>query len=112
MPARTEWVAIVPAGNGQPVRIMRFPSWWDRGAFFEEFKDRELDLGNPIDWNLAWLLSATEAGLWNENCRKAFRGPRPGDPAGLEDDMRALADALKEASWVIVESREWESGSD
>lgn len=112
MPARCETVCIIPEKPGRPCLVRGFPSWWDRGAFFENFRDRELDLGNPIDWNLAWLLSATEAQLWDEKCRKAFRGPQPGDPAGLEDDMRALADALREASWVVVESREWESGLD
>lgn len=112
MPARRVMVRIIPKKAGRPCLVRDFPSWWDRGAFFENFKDRELDLGNPIDWNLAWLLSATEAVLWDENCRKAFRGPQPGDPAGLEDDMRALADVLREASWVVVESREWESGLD
>jgi hypothetical protein len=112
MPARLVTVRVIPVKDGRPCLVRTFPSWWDLGAFFENFKARELDLGNPIDWNLAWLLSATEAVLWDERCRKAFRGLRPGDPVGLEDDMRALADALREASWVVVESREWESGLD
>jgi hypothetical protein len=112
MPARFERITVVPDRDGQPVRILSFPRWWDRDAFFESFKGRELDLGNPVDWNLAWLLSATEAAIWDERCRKGFQGTRPVDPAGLEEDMRALTDTFRDASWVVVESREWESGLD
>jgi hypothetical protein len=110
MPARREIIRILPEKMGRPGLVRDFPSWWDRGAFFESFKARELDLGNPVDWNLAWLLSGTEAVLWDERCRTSFPRPRLGDPAGLEADMCALAEALREASWVVVESREWESG--
>jgi hypothetical protein len=32
MPARPERIILVPAEGGQPVRVMKFPFWWDRGA--------------------------------------------------------------------------------
>jgi hypothetical protein len=110
MPARTERIIVVPAGNGQPVRIMRFPFWWDRAAFIEKFKDRELDTGNPIDWNLAWLLSAAEAAVWNEQGLAEFaKDPKSGDP-NVQAEMRQFGSLLRQAAWVIVESNEWESG--
>jgi len=112
MPARTERITLVPDRNGQPVRIMRFPLWWDRGAFIENFSDRELDTGNPIDWNLAWLLSASEAVAWDDQCQAGFStGPGGVDPLVLEE-MRQFAALLRQARWVIAESYEWESGLD
>ena len=112
MPARSERITVVPDKNGEAVRIMRFPLWWDRGAFIEKFKDRELDTGNPIDWNLAWLLSAAEAAGWNGQCKAAFsKDPRNGEPA-VQDEMRQLEALLAQARWVVVESYEWESGLD
>jgi hypothetical protein len=65
---------------------MRFPFWWDRGAFIEKFSDRELDTGNPIDWNLAWLLSASEAAVWDDQCRAGYSmDPKDVDPQVLEE---------------------------
>lgn len=110
MPARRDNVCILPAKSGQPCLIRDFPSWWDRAAFIGEFRARELDLGNPIDWNLAWLLSAAEAVLWDERCRKGFPKAAPGAPPGLDEEMRSLAEALRQARWIVVESNEWESG--
>ncbi len=112
MPARTEMITVVPDRNGQPVRIMRFPLWWDRAAFIEKFRDRELDTGNPIDWNLAWLLSASEAAVWDDQCRAGCSmGPKDIGPQVLEE-MGQLAALLRQGGWVIVESHEWESGLD
>jgi hypothetical protein len=91
---------------------MRFPFWWDRGAFIEKFSDRELDTGNPIDWNLAWLLSASEAAVWDDQCRAGYSmDPKDVDPQVLEE-MGQLAALLRQGGWVIVESHEWESGLD
>jgi hypothetical protein len=112
MPARREWIYVLPDRNGRPCLIRDFPSWWDRAAFIEKYRDRELDLANPVDWNLAWLLSATEAILWDERCRKDIPGAVPGASQDREAEMCSLADALRQASWVVVESREWESGLD
>lgn len=110
MPARSESILVVPEANGLPVRILRFPVWWDRAAFFEKFKDREIDTANPIDWNLVWLLGAAEATIWNDRCRAEFsEDPRSGEPA-VQEEMRQLECLLSQASWVIVESHEWESG--
>lgn len=112
MPARSERITIVPGTNGGAVRVLRFPSWWDRAAFFEEFKAREIDTGNPVDWNLAWLLSAAEAAAWNDKSRGAqSSGPLDGT-LNVQDEGRRLEALLREADWVIVESYEWESGLD
>jgi hypothetical protein len=112
MPARSETIQIVPVKSGQPSCIMKFPYWWNRSAFFEKYRDRELDLGNPIDYNLAWLLSATEAKLWDEQCKKEFPDSEIDAHPDIFNDTGQLWDALRQASWVIVESREWESGLD
>jgi len=112
MPARTERITVVPDRNGRPALIMRFPFWWDRGAFIERFKAREIDTGNPIDWNLAWLLSAAEAAVWDDQCHAEFaKDPRSGDP-NVQAEMRQFGSVLRQAAWVIVESDEWESGLD
>lgn len=112
MPARSERITVVPDRNGQPVQIMRFPLWWDRAAFIEKFSDRELDTGNPIDWNLAWLLSAAEAAVWDDLCQAEFaKDPRSGDP-NVQAEMRQFGSLLRQAAWVVVESYEWESGRD
>jgi hypothetical protein len=112
MPARSEKIQIVPEKSGQPSLILRFPYWWNRAAFFEKFRNRELDLGNPIDFNLAWLLSAVEATLWDEQCKKQFPNSWIDAHPNIFIEMGQLTDALKQASWVIVESKEWESGLD
>jgi hypothetical protein len=58
-------------------------------------------------------MSAAEAVLWDETCRMRCRARLPrADPGVKDDDMWRLASALKKASWVIVESRERESGLD
>lgn len=112
MPARSETIQIVPEKSGQPSLILKFPYWWNRAAFFEKFRDRELDLGNPIDFNLAWLLSAAEATLWDEQCKKQFPDSEVDAHPNIFSETGQLTDALKQASWVIIESNEWESGLD
>ena len=112
MPARLERITVVPAAEGKPTRVLRFPSWWNKAAFFEHFKAREIDTGNPIDWNLAWLLSAAEAAAWDDRCQAGFSmNPKGVDPLVLEE-MGQLVVLLRQGGWVIVESYEWESGLD
>jgi hypothetical protein len=110
MPARVETIQIVPKKSGQLSLILRFPYWWNRAAFLKKFRERELDLENPIDFNLAWLLSAVEAILWDEQCKKQFPDSEIGAHPTILSEMSQLTDALKHARWVIVESNEWESG--
>jgi len=109
MPARSERLYIVPARNGEACRIMPFPPWWDRIAFLKKYESREIDFDNPIDANYTWLLNAAEAMTWNENCKKRFSS-NPGGASEFLNDMLKLESLLKDASWVIVESYEWESG--
>jgi hypothetical protein len=112
MPARSERITVVPDESGLPARTMRFPFWWNRAAFFERFKAREIDTGNPIDWNLAWLLSGAEADVWNDLSKAEFsKDPRNEEPA-VQEEMCQTGSLLRQAAWVIVESYEWESGLD
>ena len=110
MPARMETIQIVPEESGQPGLIMTFPFWWNWPTFVEKYRDRELDLENPIYLDLAWLLSANEAILWDERCKKEFPNSEIDAHPDRIDRMRQLSDALRKARWVIAESREWESG--
>ncbi len=112
MPARSERIYIIPCKNGEPIRILPFPLWWNRSEFIKKYQRRELDLENPIDANYAWLLSSAEAIAWDKECNMQFcRDPLKNEPNVLEE-RRELESALVKASWVIVESYEWESGLD
>jgi hypothetical protein len=114
MPARSERITIVPGKKGQAIQTLSLPLWWDRGAFFEKYKEREICLGNPVDANYAWLLSATEAAVWGERSKREFsRDPRAGDgDPNVIDEMRQRESALSQAAWIRFESYEWESGLD
>ncbi len=112
MPARSERITIVPDVNGQAARISRFPFWWDRAGFIEKFKAREIDSGNPIDANSAWLLTAAEATVWDARCRAAFSLDAFAGNLNVQEEMLQLEHLLRQAAWVIVESYEWESGLD
>jgi hypothetical protein len=49
---------------------------------------------------------------WDERCREQFaQDPRSQEPFFVEG-MQRWESILKAASWVIVESYEWESGLD
>jgi hypothetical protein len=89
---------------------MEFPLWWDRKEFFEQFGGRQIDTGHPIYLNYALLLAGWEAIAWDKRCREQFaqdaRSPEP----PLVERMRRWESWLDTASWVIVESYEWESG--
>lgn len=112
MPARAEKILIFPIESGQPAWIMWFPVWWDFAAFINTYHHREIDLRNPIDANYAWVLTSTEAIMWNENCTKHFSENQLNITPGVIEAMHQLEVALSQASWVIVESYEWESGLD
>jgi hypothetical protein len=110
MPAYRERVYICPTQNGQTGWIVEFPAWWDRGEFFKRYGDRQIDTGNPIYVDYGLLLTLGEARAWDLRCRELFaQDPRSQSPA-IGEAMRQWETMLKDASWVIVESYEWESG--
>ncbi len=112
MPAYRERIYICPGENGQPAWILDFPLWWDRGAFFKKYGDRKIDTGNPFSVDYGLLLTGGEAKAWNRRCKEALAGdPRSQEPHVVEA-MGRLESILRTASWVIVESFEWESGLD
>jgi hypothetical protein len=112
MPARAERIFIFPDKSGDPGRIINFPHWWDRSAFMERYRTREIDTGNPIDANFVYVLSAAEAILWNEQCAGRHSGDLHGGMPDVASAARELEFLLRNASWIIVESYEWESGLD
>jgi hypothetical protein len=110
MPAYRERLYVCPAEDGSPGWIVDFPLWWDRAAFFEKFGSRQLDTGNPFYVDHALLMSSWEAVDWDRSCREKFASdPRSTEPYFV-DAMRKLESVLSAASWIIVESYEWESG--
>lgn len=112
MPARAERLYIFPAEEGLPGQVMRFPLWWERSGLWKKYHDREIDLGDPVYVDYAFLLTAWEALAWDRECRSQFSSdPRSKNP-GIVSDMQQFETVLKKAKWVIVESYEWESGLD
>ncbi len=112
MPAYRERVYICPSEDGQPVRILKFPLWWDRRVFFEKFGGRRIDTGNPIYVDYGVLLTGGEAYVWDKRCREAFANSLHSQKPHILETMGSLEPLLKKAKWVIVESFEWESGLD
>jgi hypothetical protein len=112
MPARAERIYLVPAGDGQPGRVMDFPLWWDRRGFFEKYGDRQIDLGHPLYVDYAYLLTAGDALAWDKECREKFSTDPSSERPHMVSAMQQLESALRESRWVIVESYEWESGLD
>ena len=110
MPARRERVYICPDQCGQPVWIVEFPFWWDRGGFFEKFGQRMIDTGNPFYSDFGLLLTSGEACAWDQQCREKFAGDPQGESVHAVEVMHRWETMLKAAGWVIVESSEWESG--
>ncbi len=110
MPARSERVYICPDGNGQPGWIMDFPIWWDRSEFFQKYGTRQIDTGNPFHVDYALLLTHGEAAAWGEHCREQFAQDPRSQTSFFVEEMRQWESRLNAASWVIVESYEWESG--
>jgi hypothetical protein len=112
MPAYRERIYICPGENGQPAWILDFPLWWDRGGFFKKYGDRQIDTGNPFYVDYGLLLTGSEANAWDKRCREAFATYPHSQEAHVVEAMRGLKSMLRAASWVIVESSEWESGLD
>ena len=110
MPAYRQRVYICPRENGQPAWIVDFPLWWDRRAFFERFGQRQIDTGNPFYVDYGLLLSGAEASAWDRRSREAVSDDPAGQKPQVQAAMERLAAVLKTASWVVVESYEWESG--
>lgn len=112
MPAYREKIYICPGENGQPVWISDFPLWWDRRAFFSKYGERQIDTGNPFYVDYGLLLTGSEANVWDKRSREAFANNPDSQEPHVVETMRWLESLLKAASWVIVESYEWESGLD
>jgi hypothetical protein len=91
---------------------MEFPYWWDRDSFFQKFVDRKIDTGNPFYVEYGLLLTGGEARQWDKQCREAFTGQAGNLKPHITGAMDRFETTLKMASWVIVESFEWESGLD
>jgi hypothetical protein len=89
---------------------MDFPLWWDRGAFFKKFGDRQIDTGNPFYVDYGLLLTGSEAKVWDKRCKEALANDTSSQKPHLVEAMHRLESLLRTASWVIVESFEWESG--
>lgn len=112
MPARTERIYLFPSDTNEPAQIVPFPIWWDRRGFFTKFRERELDTGNPIYVDYAFLLTMGEASVWDRICREQFVGDSHSQNRDFTADMQRFEAMLTKSRWVIVESSEWESGWD
>jgi hypothetical protein len=110
MPAYRERVCVCPTENGQPSRIVEFPAWWDRGEFFKQFGDRQIDTGNPIYVDYGLLMTPGEASAWDLRCRELLAQDSHSWSPAVREAMRQWETILKGARWIIVESYEWESG--
>jgi hypothetical protein len=110
MPTYRERVYVCPDQDGQPAWIMDFPVWWDRGAFFKHYGERQIDTGNPTYVDYGLLLTAGEARAWDQQSRAAFAQDPRSQQAVVSEAMRQWERRLNAARWVIVESYEWESG--
>ena len=110
MPARSERICIFFDKKDQPGQVVRFPIWWDRRGFFEKFREREIDTGNPIYVDYGYLLTPGEALAWDQACREKFSAEVRNQVRNLDLEMQQFEAALKKSRWVIVESNEWESG--
>jgi hypothetical protein len=95
---------------------MDFPEWWNRSGFFEKYgsfdrhDSRWFDTGNPWYVDYAMLLTMGEAAAWDRECRKAFVQDPRSQQARITEAMRLLEERLNSATWVVVESYEWDSG--
>jgi hypothetical protein len=112
MPAYRERIYICPDENGRPAWIIDFPLWWDRRAFFDKYSDRQIDTGNPFYVDYGLLLTGGEAKAWDKRCKEELAGDPDSQKPHLVEAMGMLASRLSTASWVVVESSEWESGLD
>jgi hypothetical protein len=91
VPARAERIYLIAAESDPVDRILDFPFWGDRSAFFDEYGDRRIELDHPFYVDYALLLTAWEALAWDERCRERFstvRGAAPQSPACLKCQLR------------------------
>jgi len=89
---------------------MEFPFWWDSGQLFDKYKERRIDTGNPLYADFGLVLSSAEAIEWENYCREQFApDPHAREPY-IAESMERWQSLMGSASWVIVESYEWESG--
>lgn len=112
MPSYRARAYFCPAKSGQPGWIASLPVWWRSAEFFTKYQARSIDTQNPwyVDYGL--LLTQGEAATWSREGWAAFASdPRSLDPQVIEE-MQRWEDMLANASWVIVELFEWESGLD
>lgn len=108
MPAYRQRMYICPEIHGQPIQLVPFPLWWDQRAFFERYRSRQIDTGNPLYVDHGLLLAVAEAYAWDAECRASFaQDPRA---SGQLEEMKRWEALLSGARWIIVESYEWESG--
>ena len=112
MPAYRERVYVCPNQSGQPGWIVEFPVWWNRREFFKKYGERQIDTGNPVYVDYGLLLTQGEAAAWDAQCRAAFANDPRGQQPVVQAAMQQWESMLQTASWVIVESYEWESGLD
>ena len=112
MPARSERLFLFPKKKDAPSQVIPFPVWWDRRVFFDKYRDRRLDTGNPFYVDYAFLLTMGEALTWNKACQENFTDHSRYPRRNLASEMQQFETALKNARWVVVESYEWESGLD
>jgi hypothetical protein len=111
VPARAERIYLFGEAE-QPGQILDFPLWWDRRGFFAKYGQRQIDTGHPVYVDYALLLTPGEALAWDKECRERFQADPASSRPHIVSAMERLESALKKASWVIVESYEWESGLD
>jgi hypothetical protein len=112
MPAYRERIYICAGEDGRPLRVVDFPTGWNRRAFFQQYGQRRIDSGNPFYVDDGLLLSAGEAMAWHQRCKEALADDPEGRAEHIVGAMERLESMLKTASWIIVESYEWESGLD
>jgi hypothetical protein len=110
MPAYRDRVYLCPAENAQPGWILEFPLWWDRDEFFKKYRNRQFDTGNPLYVDYALLLTGWEARAWDGRCREQFALDPRSKQAFFVEALQRWESMLPTASWVIVETYEWESG--
>lgn len=110
MPAYRERVYICPGKDGLPCRILEFPLWWDRAEFFRKYGSRQMDTGNPFYVDYGMLLTGWEALAFDDRCRGLFAQDLRSRQPSVIEAMDQMGSLLKGASWVVVESYEWESG--
>lgn len=110
MPSRQECIHIYSGIPEQKNLTIDFPAWWDRNTFFFRYGDRKLDTGNPYYVNYAYKLSVEEAIEFDKlSIKKTYPNLNYIRPL-VKINIDNFRSHLKNATWVIIESYEWESG--